>query len=85
MSSKKGSGRECSTIFSGHRDCLSFQICRKFIRLLGVAFILHGTPTATAAMTNQTAPKKTNVEYDWLHVTCTEIRLVTATVTVAVP
>uniref|UniRef100_A0A915KXX9 Uncharacterized protein n=1 Tax=Romanomermis culicivorax TaxID=13658 RepID=A0A915KXX9_ROMCU len=44
------------------------------------AFILHGT----AAVTNQNALGKTDVKYDWLHITCTEIRLITAAVIVAV-
>uniref|UniRef100_A0A915KYX4 Uncharacterized protein n=1 Tax=Romanomermis culicivorax TaxID=13658 RepID=A0A915KYX4_ROMCU len=43
------------------------------------------TTRATAAVTNQTAQGKTDVKYDWLHVTCTEIRSVTTAVTVAVP
>uniref|UniRef100_A0A915IQ71 Uncharacterized protein n=1 Tax=Romanomermis culicivorax TaxID=13658 RepID=A0A915IQ71_ROMCU len=38
----------------------------------------------TAAATNQTAPGNTDVKYDWLHVTCTEIRLITSAVTVKV-
>uniref|UniRef100_A0A915JQT6 Uncharacterized protein n=1 Tax=Romanomermis culicivorax TaxID=13658 RepID=A0A915JQT6_ROMCU len=49
------------------------------------AFILHGTATAIAAVTNQTALGKTDVKCDWLHVTCTEIRLATVAVTEAVP
>uniref|UniRef100_A0A915KVN3 Uncharacterized protein n=1 Tax=Romanomermis culicivorax TaxID=13658 RepID=A0A915KVN3_ROMCU len=36
-------------------------------------------------MTNQTVLLKTDVKYDWLHVSCTEIRLVTTAVTMAVP
>uniref|UniRef100_A0A915KT10 Uncharacterized protein n=1 Tax=Romanomermis culicivorax TaxID=13658 RepID=A0A915KT10_ROMCU len=43
------------------------------------AFILHGM--ATAAVTSQTELGKTDVKYDWLHVRCTEIRLVTAAMT----
>uniref|UniRef100_A0A915JKW1 Uncharacterized protein n=1 Tax=Romanomermis culicivorax TaxID=13658 RepID=A0A915JKW1_ROMCU len=42
--------------------------------------IIRGT--AVAAMTNQTAPRKTDAKYNWLHVTCTEIRLVMANVAV---
>uniref|UniRef100_A0A915J3G1 Uncharacterized protein n=1 Tax=Romanomermis culicivorax TaxID=13658 RepID=A0A915J3G1_ROMCU len=38
-------------------------------------FIHHGS--GVAAMTNQITPPKIDVKYDWLHVTCTEIRLVT--------
>uniref|UniRef100_A0A915K497 Secreted protein n=1 Tax=Romanomermis culicivorax TaxID=13658 RepID=A0A915K497_ROMCU len=58
---------------------------RKMSRISGVfkaALTLHGI--ATAVVTNLTALGKTNVKYDWLHVTCTEIRLVTTAVTVAV-
>uniref|UniRef100_A0A915JLZ3 Clathrin adaptor alpha/beta/gamma-adaptin appendage Ig-like subdomain domain-containing protein n=1 Tax=Romanomermis culicivorax TaxID=13658 RepID=A0A915JLZ3_ROMCU len=40
--------------------------------------ILYGT--ATAAVTNQTAKRKSDLKYDWLHVTCTEILLVSAAV-----
>uniref|UniRef100_A0A915IJF6 Protein kinase domain-containing protein n=1 Tax=Romanomermis culicivorax TaxID=13658 RepID=A0A915IJF6_ROMCU len=47
------------------------------------AFILHGTATVTAAVTNQAAVGKSDVKYDWLHVTCIEIRLVTPAMTVA--
>uniref|UniRef100_A0A915KXJ6 Uncharacterized protein n=1 Tax=Romanomermis culicivorax TaxID=13658 RepID=A0A915KXJ6_ROMCU len=45
----------------------------------------HSYFTATATVTNQTAPRKTGVKYDWLHVTCTEIQLVTPAVAVAMP
>uniref|UniRef100_A0A915JVH9 Uncharacterized protein n=1 Tax=Romanomermis culicivorax TaxID=13658 RepID=A0A915JVH9_ROMCU len=46
------------------------------------AFMLYGT--ATAAVNNQTVPGKTDVKYDWLHGSRTEIRLVTAVMTEAV-
>uniref|UniRef100_A0A915HL57 Uncharacterized protein n=1 Tax=Romanomermis culicivorax TaxID=13658 RepID=A0A915HL57_ROMCU len=48
-------------------------------------FVFHDTPTATTAVANHTASRKTDVKYDWLHVTCSEIPLVTAAVTLAVP
>uniref|UniRef100_A0A915JUU5 Uncharacterized protein n=1 Tax=Romanomermis culicivorax TaxID=13658 RepID=A0A915JUU5_ROMCU len=52
---------------------------------IGNTSILDGMATATAAVTNQTALGKTEPKYDWLRVTCTEIRLVAVAAAVAVP